>query len=265
MTVDDNVAFIRSQKKLFERLKERTEQSLVTFNQQIQALDGAWGDALNHADALRKDIAAAAGTPSAAAVERRLFLEARINALLASAAELDSTRTTLDSVIRRYNDLLSERKKLDTALAPQDAARIQRLTDLVRDHAKIYGFSTFDPLSLQISHDTYRVEKSGFEIGFEVSASDAIRLKWAYLMALLELSREAGAHHPGFVIFDEPRQQDTADLSLKALLRRAATSVTFGQQVIVATSERPDVLNTALDGVSCHRQNIDGSLIRRIG
>ncbi|WP_332768630.1 hypothetical protein [Phenylobacterium sp.] len=54
------------------------------------------------------------------------------------------------------------------------------------------------------------VVQQGYEIGFETSASDAIRLKWAYQLGLLELGHQHPTHHPGMLLLDEPRQQSSS-------------------------------------------------------
>ena len=45
--------------------------------------------------------------------------------------------------------------------------------------------------------------------------SDAIRLKWAYQLGLLELADIVHTNHPGILLFDEPRQQSSAKVSLE--------------------------------------------------
>lgn len=39
------------------------------------------------------------------------------------------------------------------------------------------------------------------------SASDAIRVVWAYLLGMLEVARVKDTNHPEFLVFDEPKQQ----------------------------------------------------------
>ena len=88
-------------------------------------------------------------------------------------------------------------------MTAQDRSKFRELTRLLREQAREYGFSTFDPDELTISEDTYRPQKEGFEIGFETSASDAIRLKWAYQLGLLELNSTIATNHPGVVLFND--------------------------------------------------------------
>lgn len=136
--------------------------------------------------------------------------------------------------------------------------------EVIREQVAIYGFSTFPPPELEISHENYRPQREGFEIGFEMSASDTIRLKWAYQLALLEVARETRTHHAGLVIFDEPQQQKTARISFKKLLDRAATAAASGQQIIFETSEDRDQLEDFLSGLDCHFLPFDGPIVRRV-
>jgi hypothetical protein len=119
-------------------------------------------------------------------------------------------------------------------------------------------------VDLEISENSFRPQKEGFEIGFELSASDAIRLKWAYQLALLELGRMGSTNHPGFVVFDEPRQQETAKVSFEGLLKRAAGAKAAGQQVIFATSEDREQLEALLSSVDCQLVAFQARIVRRV-
>jgi hypothetical protein len=161
--------------------------------------------------------------------------------------------------------LLTAKSDLPTErFTAQDRTKLARLEVLIRDQAAEYGFSTFPPMDLAISEDTFRPQKEGFEIGFELSASDAIRLKWAYQLGLLELGRTDRTNHPGFVVFDEPQQQKTARVSFRSLLKRASEAKAAGQQIIFATSEDRDQLEALLSAVDCHLVAFDGRIVRRI-
>ena len=70
--------------------------------------------------------------------------------------------------------------------------------------------------------------------------------------------------HPGLLVFDEPRQQETARTSFAHLVARAATAKKWDQQVIFATSEDLDELLSVVGGVDVHLQHVDGWLIKRL-
>jgi hypothetical protein len=97
-------------------------------------------------------------------------------------------KISLVSIAERYAELLAARRALpDDRLSEADRAKLDRFTHLIRQQVDQCGFSTFPARDIDISPEYFRPQKEGFEIGFELSASDAIRLKWAYHLALMEL------------------------------------------------------------------------------
>jgi hypothetical protein len=146
-------------------------------------------------------------------------------------------------------------------MSPHDRAKFETSTRLLRQQAHEFGFKTFDPDELTIAEDTYRPQKEGYEIGFETSASDAIRLKWAYQLGLLELSHQHPTHHPGMLLLDEPRQQSSSKVSFGRLLERAAAWRRNDQQVIVSTSEDLETLKEILVRIECKETIFPGYVI----
>ena len=133
-----------------------------------------------------------------------------------------------------------------------DKLKLANWTDSFRHQLLQYGFKSLRVNQISISKDDYRPEHDGFDfesalqsalqaaidLQNSISASDLIRTIWAYLLGMLEVSRSTTTNHPGLVVFDEPRQQSTKDLSFRELLKRASESGRFGQQVIFFTSEK---------------------------
>ena len=103
-----------------------------------------------------------------------------------------------------------------------------------------------NPDEIDIDRSPYRPTHEGFDLGFDLSASDMIRVIWAYLFGILDVGREETGNHLGLLIFDEPRQQETARASYQALLANASTSGLGGAQIIFATSEPSQSLLTML-------------------
>jgi hypothetical protein len=68
----------------------------------------------------------------------------------------------------------------------------------------------------------------------DVSASDLIRLHWAYLLGLLEVGTQETGNHAGLLILDEPQQQSWEETSFREMLRYAAGEKDC--QVIMTTS-----------------------------
>ena len=145
-----------------------------------------------------------------------------------------------------------------------DKQKISAWTQSLRDQLTQYGFGSFHVNQALISSDTYRPEHEGFDLQTSISASDLIRTIWSYLNGLLELSRTEKTNHPGCIIFDEPRQQSTRDVSFGELLRRASAAGQYGQQVIFFTSENQERLKTHLSGLSHTFTPIEGRVLKKL-
>jgi hypothetical protein len=135
----------------------------------------------------------------------------------------------------------------------------------MREQLKAFGFSSLNPDTLEISRETYRPTREGFDLGFDLSASDNIRTIWAYLQGLLELSTEAPLNHWGMLVFDEPRQQEAAEWSFQSLLKRAAQSAARQQQIVFATSEPLENIQRMTAGLSPQIVHYDGRVLVRQG
>lgn len=265
MPVEQNIEYIRAQRGIFQRLSSQADAALVELDRQLAIATVEVNESSSRLRALRSDLVSASDTPSVATLEERVRAEARLNALEDALQRFEQMKSHLATLARQHAELLAMVSELPAdRFTEEDKAKLARMGELIQEQVATYGFSTFPPSELEISHENYRPQREGFEIGFEMSASDTIRLKWAYQLALLEVARTAQTHHAGLVVFDEPQQQKTAKISFKKLLDRAAAARVSGQQIIFATSEDRDELETFLSDIDCHLLAFDDPIVRRI-
>ena len=265
MPIGDNIEYIRSQLRMFEDVLAREEEEWRSLEHEIANTDRELTNLYSRIRTLRSDLVSPGSNPSAAAVEERVRTENRIRELEGMQAVFEDAVDRMKLLSTRYKNLLIERAALPKdKMSTSDRRKLDELTDLLRDQATEYGFSTFPPSELTISEDTYRPQKEGFEIGFETSASDAIRLKWAYQLGLLELEGTEATNHPGMLLFDEPRQQSSAKVSFEKLLARTSNAKRRNQQVIFSTSEDLQNLQRVTASLDCEERIFPGYLIQRI-
>ena len=238
MSIEENIIFIENQLKTFEHLRENTtaliarkEAELATFRAEMDSLRA-------EIRTLRQTLLAPTSTPSIEDVRRRVELDTRIRLLERVISEFDQAMESFGETATEWRSMLDRRKALPTnGFSHIDKVKLGRLQSLLREQLKEFGFSSLNPDTLEISQQTYRPTREGFDLGFDLSASDNIRTIWAYLQALLELAHEQPTNHLGLLVFDEPRQQEAAELSFERLLRRAARAKDRHQQIVFATSE----------------------------
>ncbi|MQT11970.1 hypothetical protein [Segnochrobactrum spirostomi] len=265
MSVADNIEYIRSQKKMFEDILAREIRNQNERRERLAATGQQLRNYYAQIRTLRSELVAPGSNPSAADIEERVRAESDLRDLEALQAIFDNALERLRELQNSYVDLLKEQARIPSEkLTEKDQDKIQTLTKFIQNLARDFGFSTFSPTELSISQDTYRPEKEGFEIGFETSASDAIRLKWAYQIGLLELSHDKLTNHPGILVFDEPRQQSSSRPSFQGLLARASISIKNGQQVIFSTSEDLEILNSITSTIDCKEIIFPGYILQKL-
>jgi predicted ATPase len=83
------------------------------------------------------------------------------------------------------------------------------------------------------------------------SASDLIRMVWAYVNGLMEVARSQPTNHAGLLVMDEPKQQGAHRRDLGTFLRRLAVCGQSDQQVIITTSEEADTFAPLVESLDC--------------
>lgn len=250
MTAAENIEYIRRQIATFEASRADVERVLDAVSSRQVALAGNARQLRFEIRASRDALSSTSATPSAADVARRLTLETRIEELGARAEEFAGLRAELTATSEQW---AQQKAQLDAIgnedLSGEDRVRLAALQASVRQQLGAYGFGSLPPGEIDIDLTSYRPTHEGFDLGFDLSASDMIRVIWAYLFGLLNVSRvHPGSNHLGLLIFDEPRQQETARASYQELLKFAADAGAAGSQVIFATSEPESSLEQLLGG-----------------
>lgn len=249
MSVADNIKFLTEQRRTYQgvlnnavHVQEARQRRTVSDREEL-------GTLRTRIRSLRTTLISDGRLPSAAAIQARLELEQLLSRHMEAFEKFESHMSDFDHLSSQWKDIQAQLRTLprdDTSQADQD--KLKAWSKVCRQQLEQFGFRSLSIDGISISSDTYRPEHEGFDLQTSISASDLIRTIWAYLHGLLEVSRTVETNHPGFVLFDEPRQQSAKDVSFKELLSRA--SAAKDDQVIFFTSENFERLASALDGVT---------------
>lgn len=267
MTYESSLIFIKDQIKAFEFVlhdSEKQFQYKVSEQGKIEERIASLRidvDRLKKRDnsslALQEDI-----------LRKKINIENSIEGIDSAYSSLSEIKLELNTLHSSYTKLLTKRKALpQSVLSSKDLDKLQSLRTGLVSRLRKYNFTSFSADLINISEETYLPTREGYDIGFDTSASDGIRIIWGYLISLFTAGKEFSTNHPGLVIFDEPRQQEANKVSFSELLRDAAKSASSGGQIIFATSEEESVLVDALKGydfkiVSFNKN--DGKLLRKL-
>jgi hypothetical protein len=266
MSIEENITLLKKQKATLQAMRVDAERVLGMRQARLQASRERVDELRGTVRSIRRALTADGRAPSEAAIRARLHLEQKVKTLAAAAEASDRAVTRLDELATSWRRVQGERAKLRDELSPDDQHKLELLERSVVSQLGEYQFQSFPPRELHISRSIFRPVREDFDLssGFELSASDMIRLIWAYLLGFLEVARSAATNHPGVLVLDEPRQQSASRVSFATFLGRASRASAAGQQVIVATSEERAVLEGALQGVPHSLHSVDGRILKPI-
>lgn len=257
MAVQENIDFIGRELTTLRSALNDIESAGSALRVRERSARAALTDARRKVRALRETLVSADSAPSAIDVANRLRLQDRVERLEESGRHLADLRQGLVSIAKLWEKQRELLRSLNVNdLQGTDLVKILALENYLRSQLVRYGFSSLSTSEVDISRETYRPAHEGFDLGFDLSASDMIRVIWAYLMGILRVADEHGGNHLNLLIFDEPKQQDTASESYRELLQEAAGQGTRGGQLIFATSENLDSLLAMLGDAAYHLQDI---------
>lgn len=255
MSVEDNIKFLEEQGKLVQSMTRRADEQLGLKELQLNGLRSQLSALRNRIRGLKSTLSSDGRAPSEAEIQEKIMIEQRIVEAQKGLDEFEYKMGQLADLSESWG--INEARKLTfgyDALSSEDMAKLKEFERLFKDHCSNYGVSSVSPWNLSISRDTYKPSYEGFDLQFDLSASDFIRTIWAYYGSLMELGRNQSyrTNHLGLLILDEPRQQSTANDSLGKFLSDIGESGQYNQQVLFATSEERDVLEQHLGEVLHH-------------
>jgi hypothetical protein len=206
MGAEANVSLIREQLKTFEAMRKELDRDIEASRRRLTAIRAESLEIRSHIRALRRTLVSDDRQPAAATIERRIRLADRIERLEVLERDLSGFLDRLAMLAQRAKELATRRPEIAEALSPTDNARISQLERRFIQQLQDYGFASYPVETVTLSRVRYTPEHENVELSYGLSASDLIRSIWAYLIGLLEECAGGDRPHPGFLLFDEPRQ-----------------------------------------------------------
>ena len=241
LTIEENIAYLENQKKsLKQLLRSETARSIkkknAIFNgrQELSRIRQSIRQ-------LKESLINDGRIPSREALKEELELESRIELVKSSLSDSERLFTQLIELSKEFNRIKNKLSLLPKRnLSDNDFKKLIKLKKYFVESLVLFGYKSTGVDEFEISEYTYKPVIDEVELGFEASASDNIRIIWAYLYALMQLARDnsVNLNHLGLIIMDEPRQQEAKEESFREFIKLTSDSIDFNQQVIMATSEK---------------------------
>jgi len=263
MAPEDNINLIRQQLGALQLIRGDLERRTSAGQRRLAAIRFESSSARAEVRSLRRTLIGDNRMPATALIERRVRLAERVSRLDELEVDFANLLENLAGFSARFRASESELAGLGPeGITPSDQDVLSRVEASFKDQLGEYGFRSYRLDAISLSTVKYTPQRDNVDLSYGLSASDLIRTIWAYLLAVLEVATPRG-HHPGFLVFDEPRQQDAAQVSFDALLRRAAIASREGQ-VIVATSDEEVNIRAALTGQAFQYIGFSGRVLQKM-
>lgn len=248
MTVDQNVSFYEEQIQLFTAVHSNAIDSIQTAEEDLRAQRVQITQVRERIRDIRETLVAASSSPSIEAISERIRLQERISHVERQQQVFEEHMTELAQLADGWLDVQERLQKLPKGeLSERDEKKIAMLQTSFQQQLAQYKMGSLPVNEVKISPGSYEPEVAGVNLSADVSASDLIRLHWAYLLGLLEVGTQPSGNHPGLLIFDEPQQQSVEESSFREMLRHAAGENNC--QIIVTTSHERKTIGTYLSEI----------------
>ncbi|WP_142881409.1 ATP-binding protein [Streptomyces malaysiensis] len=201
--------------------------------------------------AIQADLEAEAPHVSVARLQARIAAETRYQELLRLR---DSAQVTVNDLLDVQQRSKLVKQELDglgeEELTAQDAAKLNTWQRELQRLLSIFGFVVFAPREITVDPQGMRPAHGDSDLGFQGSASDGLKLRWAYLLSLVQVSGRMGGCHPGLLMLDGPRMYDVEPTAMQAFLRSCSElqSDSGRAQIILTLSEERGVVEEWLSG-----------------
>ena len=265
MTIDENIEYIRNQVRTFEGMRGRISGSIRSRHRKLSAIENRGAAIRAEIRTLKRTLISDGRIPSIAAIRERILLEEEIEVLVGVAERFAGKLSGFEELSDRWKSLIARKRRLTAeVLTSSDQTKLSTLERRFLDLESLFGFKSFPTAKLSLSRANYRPTRDGFDLVYDVSASDNVRTICAYLLSLLEVARSSKTNHPGLLILDEPRQQNLQWSDLREVLMRVARAGEAAQQVIVATSDSEPEVREICRRTGAHFISFPGYILQRI-
>jgi hypothetical protein len=222
LEIDETVALLGAQISTAQAMKAQAASAAEQARGSLSALQRETDAARTRVQALREDLVAPSHYPSTGQIARRVTAQVRVDELDRTIDLVGSRLQELQEIADAIADARSRLDALPSGVPVSDVDRIGELSARLQAILDAFGFDSYAASSVIVDPDTLRPDRAGYDIETDVSASDVVRIKIAYLQSIRELSLEDGGPHPGFLLLDEPRQHELDEEHFRATLTRLA-------------------------------------------
>ncbi|MCG3743185.1 hypothetical protein EXA18_06735 [Vibrio cincinnatiensis] len=270
MTLEENIAHLDNQKKMTQSLIDGLTKSVEKDKNQLLTINRKVTELRQELVSLRRDIKST-NSVTEADIRHKIITETRQQEISQIDQKVDNALNELVALSANYRAVNNQISSLsEYQFTRHDLNKIKVFATNFKELAKKFGYRSADVDEIEVKKETLlpylqdielreqvdtpteklnRKASSSTDIKTDSSASDFVRLIWAYLISLYKASANTRGNHMGILLFDEPAQHSMSTKSVNAMLETLST--TRGLQSIVAASfdENEETFSSSVAGL----------------
>lgn len=236
MDIEANILHLKEQKKMLEFTLSNHQVCKEQLEEKKHRLAIDMLTLRRLAQALRSDLYTTTDADSSEAIMlKKIEISRKMENLRKLQETYELFLMDLEDLSNRWKLYLESKAKLPKHdKSDADIEKIRLLKAKFIENLKLYNYSSLSDFgAVDISEESLLPTIDGFDMKFDSSASDGIRVIWAFTMAILQVSLDKNGNHPGIIIFDEPAQQSIVPQDMENFVK-SVVSLREKCQVIMA-------------------------------
>jgi hypothetical protein len=258
MDLQSNIDYLEAQIRMLKRQIAGLEGMREQSNSSLQQLEVNINEQRAYVLSIRKSVVQSDATLEAS-IRKQVTLEREIKSLQAAEARFATFLEHATDIAVKLGGAEAIRKKLPSDLYTEnDRTKVLLLEKNFRANASSFGYTSAEPSEVTINRGTLLPALGDItlrevlrkNVKSESSASDFVRLIWAFLLAIYQTSSTNGftGNHPGFLLFDEPGQHSMSEGSQKALMQLFSGARNLQSVVAASFDESEDLFLRVTEG-----------------
>lgn len=214
MSIEDNLKHLKAQKNMLEYSITMLEPKIAYIDRIIDQNNKVLADLEKIAFSIRSDIMSNEQNYSETIIRKKILLEEKISNYKSLQDKLKEYKSKLKELSHEWKNLLIKKSTNTNSNTDTFDEKISDLRNRFVSLLYAFHFESVPDTQkdrIKISPDTLLPVIDEFDMKFGASASDNIRMVWAYTLALLSNSNKYSKSKLNIAIFDEPKQQSIVD------------------------------------------------------
>ena len=237
MSIEENIRHLEGQKSVLEFTRDSHKTNIEQLSLIKNDLQSRLVTLRRLAQTIRSDIYSTETEWSEFIVQKLVEVESKIRGYVQLQSFMEQELEEIKKLSDRWKKYKEEYEQLPKKeVSDLDAEVIGDFKNNFINNLRKYKYKSAPDIdAVDIPVETCLPSIDGFDMKFDSSASDNIRIIWSFTIALLQTSLAKRGNHPSIIIFDEPAQHSIVTSDMESLIQSVLDVKGLAQVIVGIT------------------------------